>query len=50
MKKNIFIREVRTIYTFIGKTVLKCITNVKEIFRKLLLMINNIKVLELDFN
>jgi len=50
MKKNIFIHEVRTINNFIGKTVLKCTTNIKEIFRILLLIISNIKVLEIDFN
>ncbi|KAG4084157.1 hypothetical protein H8356DRAFT_1362580 [Neocallimastix lanati (nom. inval.)] len=34
-KKNIFIREVRTIYTFNGKTVLTCKNNFKEIFRNM---------------
>ncbi|KAG4081402.1 hypothetical protein H8356DRAFT_1439002, partial [Neocallimastix lanati (nom. inval.)] len=35
-KKNIFIREVRTIYTFNGKTVLTCKNNFKEIFRNII--------------
>ncbi|KAG4085107.1 hypothetical protein H8356DRAFT_1435640 [Neocallimastix lanati (nom. inval.)] len=36
LSKNIFIREVRTIYTFNGKTVLTCKNNFKEIFRNII--------------
>jgi len=33
--------EVRTIYTFNGKALLKCINNIIEVFRKLLIIIIN---------
>ncbi|KAG4082922.1 hypothetical protein H8356DRAFT_1437387 [Neocallimastix lanati (nom. inval.)] len=36
LSKNIFIREVRTIYTVNGKTVLTCKNNFKEIFRNII--------------
>jgi len=41
-KKNIFICEVRTIYIFNGKTVLKCNNKIIEIFINKLVMINNV--------
>ena len=48
-KKNIFIREVLTIYTFNEKTVLTCKNNSKEIFRNMFVIINNVKFLEYRF-
>jgi len=48
-KKNIFIREVLTIYTFNEKTVLTCKNNFKEIFRNMFVIINNVKFLEYRF-